>query len=130
MMKFLPALLILMMLLTSCAAPSRDGRNLREGDMEPPTEQNAAAVLEGDPQGALDPDRVSVIALLLLTNPIRSDANETFSYFAQQGVAKRTDTNQYCIVYISIPKIGLHVLDQIVNRKAGSWLTGKAAHQG
>ena len=42
----------------------------------------------GDPEpGALQEDKLTSLALLLLTNRIRSEAPETFRYFAQQGVA-------------------------------------------
>ena len=42
---------------------------------------------EGDPQpGKLDEDRVTPLALILLTNRIRPEAPETFRYFTEQGV--------------------------------------------
>ena len=42
---------------------------------------------EGQPQKALDADRVTPLALVLLKSRIRETAYETFRYFAQQGVA-------------------------------------------
>ncbi len=43
---------------------------------------------EGDPvPGALQPERITPQALVLLTNRIRPEAPETFRYFAHQGVA-------------------------------------------
>ena len=42
---------------------------------------------DGDPEpDKLEPDRVSPLALLALTNRIRPNAPETFRYFAKQGV--------------------------------------------
>ena len=43
---------------------------------------------QGDPQpGALEESAVSPLALVLLTNRIRREAERTFRYFAEQGVA-------------------------------------------
>ena len=43
---------------------------------------------EGDPQpGKLEEDRVTPLALLLLTGRIRAEARQTFRYFREQGVA-------------------------------------------
>ena len=47
-----------------------------------------AASYAGEPApGALEEERISPLALLLLTNRIRAEAPDTFRYFAQQGVA-------------------------------------------
>ena len=44
----------------------------------------------GDPvPGALETDKVSPLALVLITNQIRPEAPQTFSYFAEQGVSIR-----------------------------------------
>ncbi len=40
-------------------------------------------------QGALDPDALTPLALILLTNRIRPEAPDTFRYFAGQGVSVR-----------------------------------------
>ncbi len=46
------------------------------------------AAYGGDPvPGALEPERVCPLALIMLTNRIRKEAPETFSYFSQQSVA-------------------------------------------
>ena len=46
-----------------------------------------AAAYDGDPvPGALEPDKLRPLALILLTNRIRPGAPETFAYFAGQGV--------------------------------------------
>ena len=46
-----------------------------------------AAAYDGTPEpGALEPDRVRPLALLMLTNRIRPEAPDTFRYFARQGV--------------------------------------------
>ena len=42
---------------------------------------------EGVPDGQALTEPVIPMGLILLTNPIRRDAPETFRYFAQQGVA-------------------------------------------
>ena len=45
---------------------------------------------DGDPQpGALEFDRVTPLALILLNSRIREQAKETFAYFADQGVSVR-----------------------------------------
>lgn len=45
---------------------------------------------DGEPApGALEPEAVTPLALILLTNRIRLEAPDTFRYFAQQGVAVR-----------------------------------------
>ncbi len=41
----------------------------------------------GDPEEYYEPGKLHPLALVLLHNPIRPEAPETFSYFAQQGVA-------------------------------------------
>lgn len=47
-----------------------------------------AAKYEVEPvPGALDPEKLTPLALILLTNRIRPSAVETFGYFASQGVA-------------------------------------------
>ena len=47
-----------------------------------------AASYDGTPQpGTLDREKLSPMGLVLITNPIRSTAPETFAYFAGQGVA-------------------------------------------
>ena len=44
----------------------------------------------GDPRpGQLEPERVTPLALLILSNPIRETAGKTFSYFVEQGVSVR-----------------------------------------
>ena len=49
-----------------------------------------AAGYDGDPQpGALEPEKLRPLALILLTNRIRPEAPQTFAYFAQQGVSVR-----------------------------------------
>ena len=49
-----------------------------------------AAAYDGTPEpGALDEAAVTPLALILLSNPIRESAPETFRYFAQQGVSVR-----------------------------------------
>ncbi len=46
------------------------------------------AAYQGDPEpGALDPYKLTPMALILLTSRIRETAPTTFTYFAQQGVA-------------------------------------------
>ena len=68
----------------------------RYGEIQPQAEGWSAtgyrvllvAGYHGDPTpGALDPELVRPMALLLLTNRIRPEAPDTFRYFAQQGVA-------------------------------------------
>ena len=45
---------------------------------------------DGDPKpGALEPEKLTPLALAVLLNRIRSSAPETFAYFAQQGVSVR-----------------------------------------
>ena len=45
---------------------------------------------QGDPEpGQIDPERVTPLALLILSGRIRENARETFAYFAQQGVSIR-----------------------------------------
>ena len=45
---------------------------------------------DGEPvPGALEAEKVSPLALVLLTNRIRQEAPETFAYFAEQGVSIR-----------------------------------------
>ena len=47
-----------------------------------------AAAYQGDPEpGNLDPEAVTPLALLILSSRIRENAEETFAYFAQQGVS-------------------------------------------
>ena len=47
-----------------------------------------AAAYQGDPEpGKLDPEAVTPLALLILSSRIRENAEETFAYFAQQGVS-------------------------------------------
>ena len=46
-----------------------------------------AAAYQGQPQpGALEPERLSPLALIVLASRIRPEAPETFRYFAEQGV--------------------------------------------
>ena len=46
-----------------------------------------AARYDGDPvPGALQPEKLMPLALVLLTNRIRPEASDTFAYFANQGV--------------------------------------------
>ncbi len=48
------------------------------------------AAYDGSPEpGKLDAERVTPLALVLLSNQIRPEAPETFAYFAQQGVSVR-----------------------------------------
>ena len=48
------------------------------------------AAYDGDPiPGQLDVDRITPLALTLITNQIRPEAPETFAYFARQGVSIR-----------------------------------------
>ena len=72
------------------------GRRFEEyrPDVESWTEQGCrvllAAQYDGDPQpGALEPERVTPLALVLLTGRIRENARETFQYFKEQGVSVR-----------------------------------------
>ena len=45
---------------------------------------------DGDPvPGALEPEKVTPLALVLITNQIRPEAPDTFAYFARQGVSIR-----------------------------------------
>jgi len=49
-----------------------------------------AAGYRGDPQpGALDPEAVEPLALVILSSRIRENARQTFDYFTQQGVSIR-----------------------------------------
>ena len=48
------------------------------------------AAYDGEPiPGALNPDKVTPLGLVLLTSPIRENARDTFDYFESQGVSIR-----------------------------------------
>lgn len=61
-------------------------RNLVENYSADGNRVLAFALYDGTPDGKALTGKATALALLLLANPIRKEARETFRYFAQQGV--------------------------------------------
>jgi len=75
------------------------------------------AAYAGTPQpGALDADRVSPMALILLTNRIREDAHTTFAYFAAQGVTIKVISGDNPITVSEVAgKAGIRDADKYID---------------